>query len=83
MMADLEHRAGACGGDFELLLPDGIGSRFGVELALAPRGDGISAVLFYTPRLDRSTAEAMLRGFAASATAVAGSPAVPLRYLGR
>lgn len=83
MMADLEHRAVAGGVEFELLLPDGIGSRFGVELALAPRGDGISAVLFYTPRLDRSTAEAMLRGFAASATAVAGSPAVPLRYLGR
>jgi hypothetical protein len=50
-MADPGFRACAADVEFELLVPAGIGSRFGFELAVVPRGDAYRAVLFH--RRDR------------------------------
>ncbi|HEV2372809.1 MAG TPA: condensation domain-containing protein [Streptosporangiaceae bacterium] len=83
MMAEFDHRAVSAGVEFELLVPDGIGARFGTELALAPRGRGITAVLFTTPRLSPQTAKSMLAAYLSSAAAVAGNPTVALKHLGR
>lgn len=82
MMAELDFTASAAGLEFELLVPDGIGSRFGVELAIAPRGRGLRAVLFYTPRLDDDTAARLLSGYVSAATAVARDDGAPVAQLG-
>jgi hypothetical protein len=79
LMADPEYRTTVRGCEFELLVPEGIGSRFRVELAIAPLGDTYRAVLFHTPdRLDTAAASRLLNGYVALAGAVAAAPDVPL-----
>ncbi|MFI5834191.1 condensation domain-containing protein [Micromonospora sp. NPDC051300] len=81
MMAELDHRVPAADAEFELLLPEAIGSRFGTELAIAPRGSGLRAVLFHTPRLAPADADRLLDGYAGVARTVAADPATPLSSL--
>ncbi|MET8254074.1 condensation domain-containing protein [Micromonospora sp. NPDC005197] len=83
MMAELSHRVRVGDTEFELLVPEAIGSRFGTELALAPRGDGLRVVLFHTPRLAPSDAVRLLDGYVSVARAVVGNPAVALSALPR
>lgn len=47
MVTDPQHRGHAGGVEFELLVPESIGSRFSFELAVTPVGAGLRAVLFY------------------------------------
>jgi Condensation domain len=47
LVTDPQHRGHAGGAEFELLVPDAIGSRFSFELVVAPLGAGLRAVLFY------------------------------------
>jgi hypothetical protein len=47
MVTDPQHRGHAGGVEFELLVPEAIGSRFSFELAVTPVGAGLRAVLFY------------------------------------
>ncbi|MEU6715869.1 condensation domain-containing protein [Nonomuraea sp. NPDC046802] len=82
MMTDIDHVGSAEGVDFELLVPEGIGSRFEVELAVAARERDMRVVLFHTARLPADTAADMLEGYLSAAAAVAGSSAVPLAHLG-
>jgi hypothetical protein len=82
MMAELDFRGTSAGVEFELLVPERIGSRFGVELALAPVGGGLRALLFHTSRLDRSVAAAMLRDYGAAAAVVAADPTVAVAAIG-
>ncbi|GAB3934948.1 hypothetical protein GCM10027614_08870 [Micromonospora vulcania] len=81
MMAELAHKVSVDGVEFELLVPEAIGSRFGTELALAPRGDGLRVVLFHTPRLAPADAVRLLDGYASAARAVVANPAAALSTL--
>lgn len=78
MMVDPGSRGTVAGLDFELLLPDGIGSRFGVELALAPLGRGLRAVLFHGPMLAPSDANRLLTGYVSSAARFASASPVSM-----
>ena len=66
VMAGVEHLVTAAGVRFELLVPDGIGSRFPFELALTPVGTGrIRAVLFHAAGwCSAAGAAEFLRGYA-------------------
>ncbi|MFF4880156.1 condensation domain-containing protein [Micromonospora sp. NPDC000668] len=81
MMAELTHRVRAGDTEFELLVPEAIGSRFGTELALAPRGDGMRVVLFHTPRLAPTDALRLLDGYVTVARAIVANPAAALSTL--
>ncbi|MFG1674501.1 condensation domain-containing protein [Micromonospora sp. NPDC049282] len=81
MMAELAHRVPVADADFELLLPEAIGSRFGTELAIAPRGPGLRVVLFHTPRLAPADAQRLLDGYVTAARTVAADPRTPLSSL--
>ena len=82
MMTEIGYRRTVAGLDAELLVPENIGSRFEVELALAPRGDGMRAVLFHTPKLSPETAADLIERYESAAATVAGGAEVPLAYLG-
>ncbi len=82
MMAELDHVGRVGDLEFELLVPEDIGSRFGVELAVTPHGAGMRVLLFHTARLAPSTASDMLEGYLSAAAAVAGGAPVPLAHLG-
>ncbi|MBB6347810.1 condensation domain-containing protein [Nonomuraea muscovyensis] len=47
VVTDPQYKGHAGGLEFELLVPDAIGSRFSFELAVAPLGTGLRPVLFY------------------------------------
>jgi hypothetical protein len=79
MMAALDDRVTTAGTEFELLVPEAIGSRFGTELAIAPKGDAARVVLFHTPRLSESDAADILNRYVTAAHAVARNP-VPLPH---
>ncbi|MEH1123268.1 condensation domain-containing protein [Micromonospora sp. CPCC 206061] len=79
VMTDTPHRGAAGGVDFELLVPEGIGSRFRFELTVVPVADGLRALLFYaTDRVDPVTAERFVADYAAAAEAAAAHPNAPL-----
>jgi hypothetical protein len=68
--------------DAELLVPDGIGSRFDMELVLIPRDGTFRVVLFYNAsRLRRTWAGGFVTDFAALAAAAASSPEATLDTL--
>ncbi|MET8351565.1 MULTISPECIES: condensation domain-containing protein [unclassified Micromonospora] len=81
MMAELAHRVRVGDTEFELLVPEAIGSRFGTELALAPRGNGLRVVLFHTPRLAPADAVRLLDGYVTVARAVVANPGAALSTL--
>lgn len=81
MMAELAHRVHVGGTEFELLVPEAIGSRFGTELAVAPRGHGLRVLLFHTPRLAPADAERLLDGYLTVARAAVAEPGAPLSAL--
>jgi hypothetical protein len=63
----------------EVLVPDGVGSRFDLELALVPQDGGFRAVLFYSrAHFDPAFASAFISGYASLAAAHAATPAAPL-----
>ncbi|MEU5695066.1 condensation domain-containing protein [Actinosynnema sp. NPDC020468] len=73
-------RAGAV--EARALVPDGVASRFDLELALVPADGGFRAVLFYNPgRVPEPFARTVLTGYTALAAAVAARPATPLDRL--
>lgn len=82
MMTEIGYSRTVAGLDVELLVPEDIGSRFEVELALVPRGDGMRAALFHTARLSPETAADLVERYESAAAAVAGGAEVPLAYLG-
>jgi hypothetical protein len=81
MMADLRHVVRGGGVDFELTVPEEIGSRFRFELAVVPVGaDDLRCVLFHAgDSLSDADAEAFLRRYVELLTAVAAAPYEPLR----
>jgi Condensation domain len=76
VMAAVEHRISAGAVDFELLLPEDIGSRFPFELTLAPIGaDRVRAVLFHAaPWCSAATAEEFLSGYVNLLSVAAQNP---------
>jgi hypothetical protein len=65
VMAEPRRVATAGGTTFELLLPEAVGGRFGVELCLAPVGDGMRVLLFHdTRQLDPARGRAMAAEYA-------------------
>jgi hypothetical protein len=76
VMADLTHVVRAAGVDFELLVPDEIGSRFRFELALAPVGTAkLRAVLFHAGTdLPEPACRDFLAGYLATVEALAADP---------
>jgi Condensation domain len=82
IMADPGYRVRAAGVDFELLVPDGIGSRFRFELALVPQDGGFRAVLFHDRDwIEPAWAAQFTAGYAELAAAVAGRPTATLAAL--
>ena len=58
----------------EVMIPEGIGSRFEFDLALVMRHDGLRAVLFYNQsRLDRAWASEFLSGYVSLASEVSSA----------
>lgn len=79
MLTDPSARAAAGGIDGELLVPDGIGSRFELELSLVPRGGGFRVLLYYNAmRVDPAWAREFVKGYASLAAAGAANPAAPV-----
>jgi hypothetical protein len=66
----------------EALVPEGIGSRFGMELVLIPAGGGLRAVLFWTAeRFPPGFAADFLASYVATAGLVGNAPRMPLMGL--
>jgi hypothetical protein len=66
----------------DVLVPEGIGSRFDLELVLVPRAGGFRGVLFYnSSRFDGRWARRFIASYAAFAAAVAVQPGVRLAEL--
>ncbi|GAA1954185.1 condensation domain-containing protein [Amycolatopsis minnesotensis] len=76
VMAEVEHTRRAGGLDVELLIPDELGSRFGLELALVPvGGTELRAVLFYNDaQLTGDEAAAFLREYTYLVSLVVSEP---------
>jgi hypothetical protein len=76
VMAGVEHRIAAGGVEFELLVPDDIGSRFPFELALTPIGtDRVRCVLFHAGGwCSPAAAREFLRGYLTTLTELAEKP---------
>lgn len=82
VMADPVYTARVAGLDVEVLVPEGVSSRFELELALVARGRGYRAVLFSNPqRVPAPFAGALLTGYAALAREVTARPVAPLSRL--
>jgi non-ribosomal peptide synthetase component F len=82
IMAEPLHTMRIAGLQAEALVPEGVGSRFALELALVPRGSGFRAVLFHAEdRFPRAFACNVLAGYASLASSVATAPGMPLASL--
>ncbi|HEU4425446.1 MAG TPA: condensation domain-containing protein [Pilimelia sp.] len=78
VMTPVSHRIGGGGVDFELLLPDQIGSRFRFELTLTPVGEhDLRAVLFHTDGTPQAAA-GFLQRYADLVAAGVRAPHAPL-----
>jgi hypothetical protein len=70
--------------DVAALVPEGVGSRFDLELALVPTGMGYRAVLFYdAARFEPAFARDVVKHYAEVAAAAAAEPDAPLTALSR
>lgn len=84
MMADSVYSTRVAGLDVEVLVPEGVSSRFDLELALVARNRGYRAVLFSNPqRVPVSFTHEVLTGYAALAQEVTTRPATSLSRLPR
>lgn len=82
MLADPVYSTTVGGVEFEVLVPDGVGSRFEFELVLLPQGSGFRTLLFYdADRIDAGFAEEFVERFTAAAELVAVRPDVSLAEL--
>jgi hypothetical protein len=84
VMADPVYSTSVGDLELEVLVPEGVGSRFDLELALVGKGDGYRAVLFTNPaRVPEAMARDLLAGYAALLPTVARRPATALARLPR
>ncbi|GAA3734327.1 hypothetical protein GCM10022402_13300 [Salinactinospora qingdaonensis] len=84
MVSDPGHRASAAGVEFELLVPEQIGSRFAFELTLVPQGRGLRAVLFHRRDwVSPQWAEEFVAQYVSLAGALAATPEAPLASVGQ
>lgn len=84
VMADPVYTVRVAGLDVEVLVPEGVSSRFDLELALVARERGYRAVLFSNPeRVPASFASELLTGYATLAREVTARPVAPLSRLRR
>lgn len=68
--------------DIEALVPEGVGSRFGLELGLVPVGDDYQVVLLSPPgRFPPGFTRSLLARYIGMATQVATTPGAPLNSL--
>jgi hypothetical protein len=82
VVTETAHRVRAGAAEFELLVPDGIGSRFSFELAVTPLGQGYRAILFYRRDwFDDIFAERFAAGFGEVVRAGVADPRIPQRTL--
>jgi Condensation domain len=83
VVPDPDYRASAGGAEFELVVPESIGSRFPIEFTLAPVGDTYRVVLFHaSDRLDSASAQELVSGFVTLAGTATATPDIPLADLG-
>jgi hypothetical protein len=84
VMADVQHTISAGGVEFELLVPDEIGSRFRFELALAPVGThDMRAVLFHAGgNLSEDACREFLTRYVATVDALTADPGRPIGSVG-
>jgi len=65
--------------DVEVIVPDGVGSRFELELVLVPRNGGFRVVLFYNPdRLGSEWTQQFISSYTRIVQAVAANPEATL-----
>jgi len=65
MMPEPMGRVRAGDAEIEVLVPDGVGSRFLLEMSIAPHPRGLDALLFYrADRIERAFAEQLLETYA-------------------
>ena len=65
MMPEPMGQVRARGATLQVLVPDGVGSRFLLEMSIAPHPAGLDALLFYrADRIDSGVAEQLLRAYA-------------------
>jgi hypothetical protein len=82
VVTETAHRVRAGAAEFELLVPDGIGSRFSFELAVTPLGEGYRAILFYRRDwFDDAFAEGFAVGFGDVVGTAVADPRTPLRTI--
>lgn len=82
MLADSVYTTTSAGVEIEVLVPDGVGSRFEFELVLVPEGEGFRVLLFYdADRLDAVFAAEFVDRFVVSANTVAKDPDVAIARL--
>lgn len=75
MLADPVYTTTSAGLEIEVLVPEGVGSRFEFELVLVPDGHGFRVLLFYdVGRLDAGFAEKFVGQFVQAAQTVAKDP---------
>jgi len=69
--------------DVEVIVPDGVGNRFELELVLVSQNGGFRAVLFYNPtRLDSAWTRRFISSYAHITRVVAANPNATLAELG-
>jgi hypothetical protein len=79
MLADPVYTTTAGGAEIEVMVPDGVGSRFELELVLVPVGEALRALLFHdAARLEPGFAERFVDRYVTAAAAVARRPDIPL-----
>jgi hypothetical protein len=82
LVGDPGYQARAGGLEIEMLVPDAIGGRFNLELAIVPHGNTFSALLFYNEAwIDAHRAAQIVSGYARLAAVVAASPRAQLSEL--
>ncbi|MFG2603299.1 condensation domain-containing protein [Streptomyces sp. NPDC048514] len=78
MLAEPVYSTTAGGLDLEVLVPDGVGSRFELELVLVPHDKGFHVLLFYNQgRLDEKFATELAERYVAAAERVSQNTGLP------
>ncbi|MFI6491067.1 condensation domain-containing protein [Streptomyces sp. NPDC050564] len=79
MLAEPVYSTTAGGLDLEVLVPDGVGSRFELELVLVPHEEGFHVLLFYNEgRLDENFAREFAERYVAAAELVSKDAALSI-----
>ncbi len=82
LLADPIYHTTAGGLKIEVLVPDGVGSRFEFELVLVPDGKRLRTLLFYNQaRLDRDFASEFVTRFVEAANLVSIDPTIALQKI--